>query len=45
MDFKDKYNSEQEEAKKADPSKTTISNEAYAIGEILRDILNYVKVR
>lgn len=38
MNFEDKYNSEKEEADKPEPDKTTLSNEAYAIAELLNDI-------
>ena len=38
MNFQDRYNSEKEEGIKADPNKITLSNDAYAIAELLNNI-------
>ncbi len=43
MKFEDKYISTDENNKKADTSKITLSNDAYAIGEMLQTLINKIE--
>lgn len=43
MKFQEKYNSIEEETEKSDPSKLTISNEAFALGEMMQVIVNQLR--
>ena len=43
MEFTDKYISSQENIEKPDAKKTCISNDAYAIGEIIQELLKEIK--
>ena len=43
MKFEDKYISTDENTKKADTSKITLSDDAYALGELLQVLINQIE--
>ena len=43
MKFKDKYINEKENSKKADDTKILISNDAFAIGDMIEALINKIE--
>ena len=43
MTFKEEYISEKENTKKEDLTKTLVSNDAYAVGDMIQQLLNKIE--